>query len=691
VRHAVCIDGSGKQSLFRLACLSACLPHSGKQRGLRFWNNTGGIEKIMHISSDSNSAAEPLGLRLHWVKLNFLPSESPLERLFWNRYFENNLQHVRLCHFYTILFYSLVSIIDYAFFPKNLAVLLDIRFFLVVPIFILGYVFSYAPAYRRCWQEIHFGYILLTGGSFIAFTVMTAEPKVYAYHLGLVFCLIFGYTFIRERFIYASAAGLILVFGYLFISVYATDMPTQTLLQNNTYLFLVNFLGMLIARHIEISARRDFYLEHRLSEEKDKVLHLNEILEHRVEERTRDLETSNAELSSKIEALNRSESERNKLEAQLRQAYKMEAVGTLAGGIAHDFNNMLASILGYTELCLNNVEKGSDMEENLQEVYIAGNRARELVKQILTFARQSEETPKPIRVSSILREVMKLLRSSIPANIEIRSDIQSEANVIGDPINIHQVLMNLATNANHAMEKGGVLEFSTHEVHLDTQDAAAVDGLKPGDYLKLSVSDTGTGIDPDIIGSIFEPYFTTKLGGEGTGMGLAMVYGIVKKYKGGITVDSRPGAGTVFSVYLPMTLASDERELYLAEDLPMGQGNILLVDDELPVATVEKQILSRQGYSVTIQTGSVAALTLFRSNPNAFDMVITDMTMPEMTGDELALELLKIRPDIPVIMLTGYSQKMSEETALKIGIKAFAYKPIVKADLLKKIRDALAS
>lgn len=386
----------------------------------------------------------------------------------------------------------------------------------------------------------------------------------------------------------------------------------------------------------------------------------------------------------------RAEEERNKLTAQLLQAQKLESIGNLAGGIAHDFNNILTSIIGFTEIALDDVEKGSNIEDSLQEIYNAGKRAKDLVKQILAFARKTDEEIKPIKTKSIMNEVLKFLRSSIPTTINIRQNITSNASIMGNPTQLHQVLMNLCTNAVYAMEgEGGILEVGLedtviHEEHKD-QDL----GLKPGNYVKLTVSDTGTGISPENIGSIFEPYFTTKSHGEGTGFGLSVVHGIVEKYGGKIKVESELGEGSVFSIYLPIIKTTEIHRPYEIEILPTGSERILFVDDELPIAKMGSQILERLGYRVTARTSSIEALELFKSRSNDFDLVVTDMTMPNMTGDKLAIELMKVRSDMPVILCTGYSKKISNVTASEIGIKAFVYKPTAKADLARTVRKVL--
>lgn len=375
---------------------------------------------------------------------------------------------------------------------------------------------------------------------------------------------------------------------------------------------------------------------------------------------------------------------------QLQQAQKMEALGTLAGGVAHDFNNILSAVLGYTELALGDVEKGSAVEDSLKEVFKAGIRAKELVKQILTFTRQTDVETRPVQVNIIVKEVLKLLRASIPATIEIQHNIVSDALVLSNPVHIHQILMNLCTNAAQAMaEKGGILNVGLEDLHLDRHFTQSYETLKPGLYLKLRVSDTGTGIPSDIIGYIFDPYFTTKAPGEGTGMGLAMVHGIVAGCRGDIMVQSHPGRGSVFTVFLPVFKKKEASQQNSAAILPGGCERILFVDDEPPIVKMGSRMLENLGYKVTSETSSLDALARFRSRPDDFDLVITDMTMPKMTGEDLAAEIIKIRPDMPVILCTGYSKKITDDRMAKAGIKKIASKPILQSNLAKAVRRIL--
>ena len=387
---------------------------------------------------------------------------------------------------------------------------------------------------------------------------------------------------------------------------------------------------------------------------------------------------------------NQAEQQRQQLELQLQQAQKMEALGTLAGGIAHDFNNILAAIIGYTEIVAADTGKEHPNHHYLVRVLEAGERARALVKQILAFSRQSEIEPKPVQLKLIVKEVLKLLRASLPAFIEINQKIDSEAAVMADPVQIHQVMMNLCTNAGYAMrDKGGLLDVRLTEVALDEDFVRPHADRRPGAYLKLSVRDTGTGIAREHLSRVFEPFFTTKPKGEGTGMGLSVVHGIVTRLGGMITVESAPGQGSCFDVYLPSLKSEPSLAVADAKTLPVGVERILFVDDEIFQTDMLQHMLGLLGYKVTVSNNSPQALALFAKDPMAFDLVITDMIMPEMTGDVLARRILDIRPDLPIILCTGYSENISEPQAKAMGIKAFVLKPLVMQELANLLRQVL--
>jgi PAS domain S-box-containing protein len=393
-----------------------------------------------------------------------------------------------------------------------------------------------------------------------------------------------------------------------------------------------------------------------------------------------------------ITELKLAQEEREKMRTQLQQAQKMEAIGALAGGIAHDFNNILYPIIGYAELAMDHVSEGGVVQKNLHEILTAANRAKDLVQQILTFSRQGEHERKFIKTQPIIKEVLRLLRSSIPTSIKISQSIDKECgDILADPTQIYQVLTNLCTNAYHAMrEKGGVLEVSLLEEEISPDDSKSNLDLFPGKYLKLTVSDTGHGMDQAVIKRIFDPYFTTKPFGEGTGLGLAITHGIVKSCGGGIQVYSKPGEGTTFHVYIPLIEESSYAQQSIStEPIRKGNKSILLVDDEDQIVRMVQETLRGLGYHVTPHTSSVEALEAFRAQPDKFDLVITDMTMPNMTGAELAPKLLDIRPDIPIILCTGFSEEINKEKAKAMGIREYILKPVVRDVIARTIRKVL--
>ncbi|MFC1884562.1 PAS domain S-box protein [Thermodesulfobacteriota bacterium] len=384
-------------------------------------------------------------------------------------------------------------------------------------------------------------------------------------------------------------------------------------------------------------------------------------------------------------------SETKELRAQLHQAQRVEAIGTLAGGIAHDFNNILGAIIGYTELAGLDIPKSSPASNNLLEVLKACERAKDVVSQILAFSRQTELKDKPIKLAPVIKEGLKLLRASLPTTIEIRANIEDDTGtVVVGPSQIHQVLMNLCTNAAHAMqETGGVLEVTLLATELDSEAAAAIQNLKPGPYVSLAVSDSGYGISSELKDRIFEPYFTTKEKGVGTGLGLSVVHGIVARHSGAISFNTDPGKGTTFYVYLPRFKDQAEETFEPVEEPPTGKEHILFVDDEENLVQVVQQMLEHLGYKVTAKTSPIEALETFKSKPEIFDLVITDQTMPNMTGEKLAKKFIQIRPKIPIILCSGFSGIMSESKAIAIGIKAYVIKPFLMMDLAKKVREVL--
>lgn len=385
------------------------------------------------------------------------------------------------------------------------------------------------------------------------------------------------------------------------------------------------------------------------------------------------------------------EEEKARLESQLAQAVKMEALGTLAGGIAHDFNNLLTAVMGYVELGILNASKPEKVMKNLQDALKSSKRAKDLTAQILAFSRHAEKKFEPVPLQLTVGESLRMLRSMIPTSVEIRQHLSS-CTVMGDTAQFHQMLMNLAINAAQSIgENHGVVEVSLEEVTLDESSGAGLN-LPDGPYVRLTVHDSGQGMTPEILERIYEPYFTTKQGGTGSGMGLSIVHGIVKRHGGVISCRSEPGKGATFEILLPEIPAQETRPASEPCDeivLPTGSERILIVDDEPALVDVEKNMLENLGYQATAVSSSTNALDVFRKNPYKYDLVITDMTMPDMTGYRLSQKIMEVRQDIPIILCTGYSEHITEEKARNAGIKDFIMKPFEMNVLARSIRKTL--
>lgn len=462
----------------------------------------------------------------------------------------------------------------------------------------------------------------------------------------------------------------------------------------------------------ELLARISVHLQ--IQDLSRKLQEANETLEKRVEERTVDLAIANSELEEEI-AERQSAQEQLQEQAvtlekmvselqitqealikssrELRQSQKMEAVGTLAAGIAHDFNNILTGILGYTEISINKLPEDSNAKEGMERVYESGLRAADLVKQILTYCRQGEQEMKHIYVAPVVKEVLSLLRASLPATIRIRQEISyplSNLMVHADPTQLYQVLMNLGTNALHAMrEKGGVLSMEMAALDLDDMFVKQNPDLKTGPYLRLTVSDTGYGMKPEVMERVFDPYFTTKNIGEGTGLGLSVVSGIIKKHGGALTVYSEPDKGAAFHIYLPLVETDVSDSIDSKAEPLRGNERILFVDDEDVIVAMGQEILEDLGYHVTAEKNSTMALKRFSSNAESFDLLVTDMTMPGLSGKELAGKIREIRPDMPIIICSGYTELNTASDALEAGFDGFLMKPYTTRMLAEVIRNAL--
>ena len=630
-------------------------------------------------------------MKLNLLTLSFSHDFSDLENVFLEDYHRKFRKHFRYSVTFGILFYGLFGLLDAQLLPDRKTELWLIRYGIVCPSLICFLFLSFLPVFKKYMQLVLATVIVLGGLGIIAMIIIAPPPVNFSYYAGLILVFMFGYTFIRLRFIWATAAGWTIVACYEIAALWISPTPSAVLLNNNFFFISANIIGMLACYAIEYFARKDFFLSRLFESEQEKVTAANRELERRVAERTSQLMHANEELKDEIDAHKRLETEKERLQHQLQQAQKMEAIGTLAGGIAHDFNNILSAILGYTEMILLELEPDHAISGNLKQVVKAGNRAKDLVNQILAFSRQSPQNIHLIKIQPIVKESLGLLRASLPKNIKIESSIESDlGGISADPTQIYQMLMNLCTNAAHAMEKeGDLLRIDLKNVEVGPDDMVPYPDLQPGSYVMLTVEDNGHGIDPSIQDRIFDPYFTTKAPGKGTGMGLSVVHGIVKSHGGAISLTSAPRQGSAFTVLFPRlereTISLDE------EDKPMlrGEGNILFVDDEEFLVDLAQQMLKRLGYEVTACSDPVDAMTLFRKNPKPFDLVITDLAMPKMSGEQLVRELTAIRPEIPIILCTGFSQHMTREKMRQIGVNEFLRKPLVIGDLAEAIARVL--
>ncbi|WP_419662210.1 two component system sensor histidine kinase, hybrid [Desulfosarcina variabilis str. Montpellier] len=378
-----------------------------------------------------------------------------------------------------------------------------------------------------------------------------------------------------------------------------------------------------------------------------------------------------------------------KLEEQLRQSCKLETIGMLTGSIAHDFNNILSAILGYSEISLQMAVDNSELQGYLKRILSASNRASNLVKQILNFSRKGEQDVRPVQIKHIVDEALALIRASLPVTITIERQLNSEAFVLCDATQIYQILVNLCSNAGYAMrEKGGVLTVRLADI---TLDAPLIEhhSIAPGRYVQLCVSDTGVGMTAEVKKRIFDPFFTTKEKGKGTGIGLSLTHDIIINYRGALAVESEPGKGATFTVYLPVVEDPLFLENNAVESLPRGHAHILLVDDEDALVDLGKQMIESLGYRVTSRVNSLEALSLFKNQPDAFDLLITDLIMPHLTGDELIRKIHQVRPNLPVILVTGFTDRMTQERADSMGVAQLAIKPVIMKDMARYIHQAL--
>ena len=649
------------------------------------------------ITTDPPSDMGAIGLDVHRVTLRFRNEQAGFEAHFLQRYFDENLNYLRLIHFVAIIFYGFTGVVDAAIFPNDKMAFWVIRYGVVIPIFLAGFLLSFTGLYRKHWQGFHVVYILASGGGFIAMLVIGPHPSVYSYYVGVIICLFFGYTFCRERFVFASTAGLLLVALYLTVSLYMVETPGKTLLHNTLYIFTANFLGMMICYFMEFSARRNFLLVHLFRQERKKVQRINAALEKRVEERTAEILETSKQLEEEMAAHFDADNKKRELESQLQRAQKMESLGTLAGGVAHDLNNILSGIVSYPDLLLTEIPEENPLRSALLTIKTSGEKAAAIVQDLLTLARRGVAVSEVLDLNAIISaylesaEFGKLETDHPLAEFDIcLSDHLSH--VMGSPVHLSKTVMNLVNNAVEAMPDGGTIGITTGNRDIRHPHNGFMT-IAPGRYATVKIVDTGTGIASEDMERIFEPFYTKKvMGRSGTGLGMAVVWGTVQDHHGFIDIQSAEGKGTTLTLFFPST---DQPVDIEGKDAPLAgyRGNgelIVVVDDMAEQREIAAKMLARLGYTVkTLPSGEEAVRYM---QGHSADLLILDMIMDSgIDGLETYRRILRTHPGQNAIITSGFSETAQVEELQQLGGGQYIRKPYHLQDIGLAVKKALAS
>ncbi len=588
------------------------------------------------------------------------------------------------------LFYSAFGFLDALMIPEMKHAFWLIRFAVVAPVAAVVLLFSFTAAFEKFAQPA-LALVCLVGGIGVEGMVILADSvAMYSYYTGIILIFITIYTFMRIRFVWATGCGWLLVIFYEVGAIFLSDTPDTLVIHNNFFFITANVLCMLAGYAIELNSRKLFITNLQLEETKNQVVKDNEELDLRVYERTLELNAANKKLN--LEIIEKVASEKTKLllEKQINTKQKLESLGTLAGGIAHDFNNILAAVIGYAELTQEGLDRGSLNYSNLQQILAAGTRGKELTGQILAFSRQTNSALMPVLVSPMIDGVISMVQATIPKNITLTVTGRTKSCVRGDEGQLHRIILNLCTNAYQAITpQKGTIEVHAQDVSIEAMAEFGEGPLDPGEYVKISISDTGPGIDPEFLDQIYDPFYTTKAPDEGTGMGLSVVHGIVTKHKGQIRVSSELDVGTTFEVFLPIENEPLIEEIATVVSEKRGHGLVMLVEDEPEILFVLEKHIEALGYQTKGFTNGREAIAEFYKSPNLFDLVMTDFNMPEITGLELGKIIKSVRPNIPIILCTGHSGNLDQDILKTGGITFLLEKPARKAEIAAAISKIL--
>jgi len=634
-------------------------------------------------------------MTLHPVTLAFKGSQKSLEKTFLDEYFIFALPVVRVTLILSLLIYAVFGILDAHLIPDKKHIFWIIRYVFVCPMILSLFIVTFHPVFKKIMQQALAGMEILAGVGIILMVILARPPVSYAYYTGLILIFIVGYTVINMRFIWASAAGWILVFLYEFAAVYMNPTPIPVLINNNFFFISANLIGMLACYLIEFHARRDFFSKHLLEIEREKVRQARDQLEERVNERTEQLLETNRHLEQEIIERHQLEKERERIQSQLARHQKMESIGLMAGGVAHDLNNILSGVISYPELLLMKLPEESDLRKPLETIMDSGKRAAAVVADLLTVARGVASEREIICLNDLVKNYLtspeyKNLEENYP-DIELFFDFAPDLpDCRLSAVHMQKVLMNLVNNAFEAIKTAGRVTLSTEMCNL-TQDKLprGAELLKAGRFVVLRVADNGPGISRKDVAHVFEPFYSKKImGRSGTGLGLAVVWNTVKEHGGAVVVDSQEGHETVFTIYLPVSTAGKSTQKNSEAIDLRGIGKILIVDDEPLQRDIGQSILTHLGYDVETANSGESALEYLRDH--RVDLILLDMLMdPGMDGLQTYREITKIYPEQKTIIASGFSENDKVKTAMQLGVARFIKKPYSIKSLGTLIREVL--